>query len=432
MINETFFAHVREILRYMVEYKHREIESATFLGERIDFVAANERVKERVQSLSHEKSVLKAMVNKSNPDDVVWDVGACLGIHSFATAKHLPDGMVYSFEPMHSNRAVCVDNKAVNEIDNVHVSKFALSDADGKQTFEIREGIEPGYGRHGLKAEQSEYDSVREIQVPTSQGDHVDLEQPNIVKIDVEGASPLVIKGMEKTLSDPACRVVVLETHEPNPVQPSHEDFGMTRNELIEKLETLGFNVGTLNKNYHIIGTKTNKNSDLLENTECEITLIQGDIANQNCDAIINSAGTSLRMGTGVAGSLRQKGGNELYYEALEKGPINVGEAEITNAYELDANHVIHAASMPHHGDGKSTQESIHKSVVNSFEHAENLDCKEIAIPAIGCGLGGVSITTGATTILKSINQFEFESIEKINFVLYSHDEYETVKNLLH
>jgi FkbM family methyltransferase len=413
----------------MVEYKHREIESATFLGERIDFVAANERVKERVQSLSHEKTVLKEMVNKSNPDDVVWDVGACLGIHSFATAKHLPDGMVYSFEPMHSNRAVCVDNKAVNEIENVHVSKFALSNTNGEQTFEIREGIEPGYGRHGLKADQSEYESVREIQVPTSQGDNVDLEQPNIVKIDVEGASPLVIKGMEETLSDPACRVVILETHEPNPVQPSHEDFGMTRNELIEKLETLGFNVETLNKDYHIIGTKTNEKSTLLENTECEVTLTQGDIANQQCDAIINSAGTSLRMGTGVAGSLREKGGNKLYYEALEKGPINIGEAETTDAHELDANHVIHAASMPHYGDGKSTQNTIRKSVINALETAENLNCTEIAIPAIGCGLGGVSITTGATTILKTINRFNFNTIEKINFVLYSEDEYETVKN---
>lgn len=414
----------------MVEYKHREIASAVFLGERIDFVAANERVRERVENLSHERDVLETVITDSKPDDVIWDVGACLGIHSFAVAKHLPDGVVYSFEPMHANRAVCVDNKAVNELDNVYVSNFALSNEDGEQTFEIREGIEPGYGRHGLKSETGMYDSVREIDVPTRKGDSVRFEQPNIVKIDVEGASPLVLEGMREVLSDPACRVVILETHEPNPVQPSHEDFGMTREDLISYLESLGFEVRTLDEDFHLYGTKQDEDVHLLEDASCTVNLINGDISEQNIDAIINSAGTSLRMGTGVAGALRRAGGDELYYAALEEGPIDLGMAAVTEGYELDTSYVIHAASMPHYGDGKSTQDSIRNATENALIHAEALDCETISIPAIGCGLGGVSLTTGAAVILQVINDFDFKSIQTINFILYSEEEYDTVEKL--
>lgn len=414
----------------MVEYKHREIASAVFLGERIDFVAANERVRERVENLSHERDVIEAIVKEARPDDVFWDVGACLGIHSFAVAKHLPDGMVYSFEPMHANRAVSVDNKAVNELDNVYVSNLALSDTNGERTFEIREGIEPGYGRHGLKSEGGEYESVREIDVPTQEGDTVDLEQPNIVKIDVEGASPLVLAGMRETLANPACRAVILETHEPNPVQPSHEDFGMTRQDLIDELESLGFEVQTLDEEFHLYGTKTEESVHLIDEVSCDVNLLQGDIAKQDVDAIINSAGTSLRMGTGVAGALRREGGDELYFAALEEGPIDLGMAAVTEGYGLDTQYVIHAASMPHYGDGRSSPESIREATKNALTHAEALDCETVAIPAIGCGLGGVSLTTGASVILQVLNEFEFDSIETLNFVLYSEEEYETVTSL--
>lgn len=414
----------------MVEYKHRELQSVVFLGERIDFVASNDRMTERVSSLSHERDVLSVLVKNANRDDVVWDVGACLGIHSFVVAKHLPDGRVYSFEPMHANRAVCVDNKAVNELDNVHVSRSALSDENGQSTFEIRESIEPGFGRHSLKSEK-EYESVREITVPTKRGDTVEFEQPNIVKIDVEGASPLVLDGMRETLSDPACRIVVLETHEPNPVQPSHEDFGMTRDDIIAELESMGFQVDTLDSDYHLYGTKNTETTDLLGNSIVDVSVIQSDISEVSVDAIINSAGTSLRMGTGVAGSLKENGGVELYHEALEVGPVDLGSAVVTDAYELDSDIVIHAASMPHYGDGKSTEESVRQSVRSALELADERQCQTVALPAVGCGLGGVSLITGATTIFSVLNEFEPEYVEEVQFVLYSDEEYETVTSLL-
>lgn len=397
----------------------------------MDFISVNDRVRERVQNLSHERHILDRLAAEANPDDVFWDIGACLGIHGFLLAKHLDDGKVIAFEPMHTNRAVCVDNKQVNELENIFISRVAVTDEDGEHKFQLRQSLEAGYGRHSLATSDKDYDYIREITVPTAEGDGLDYEQPNMVKIDVEGASPLVLEGMEETLSDPACHTVILETHEPNPVQPSHEDFGYTREDIIAKLEEYGFTVSPMEEEYHLYGTKTGKVGFDLSEASVDIDLVKGDISEESTDAVVNSAGTSLRMGTGVAGSLKRKGGEQLYLEALESGPIDLGEAAVTDGYELDTDTVIHAASMPHYGTGKSTPESIKEATISALDKAEELECETISLPAIGCGLGGVSLTTGVSKILSALIEYETESIESIRFILYSEQEYKTVQNLV-
>lgn len=415
----------------MVQYKHRDIASLDFLGERVDFVAVNERVRERVENLSHERDVLEALLRHSESDDVFWDVGSCLGIHSFVMAKHLKDGMVYSSEPMYANCAVSIDNKAVNELENVFVGNFALSDEDGEATFEIRESIEPGYGRHGLASpSENQYEFVRQVTVETKRGDTAPFEQPNLVKIDVEGASPLVLQGMKETLEDPACRVVVLETHEPNPVQPSHEDFGMTREDIISFIESCGFTVGTLENDFHLIGVQDASQINLLEDATVSVEMVQGDIAEETTDVIVNSAGTSLRMGTGVAGALKRAGGTELYREALETGPIELGTCAMTDSYDLSCETVIHAASMPHYGDGRSSEETIRASISEALQMADSNGHTSISVPAVGCGLGGVSLTTGVRAILQEVASFTPNSLEQVRIVLYSDEEYQAALSL--
>ena len=67
------------------------------------------------------------------------------------------------------------------------------------------------------------------------------------------------------------------------------------------------------------------------------VRVIQGDIAQQEADVLVNAAGTSLRMGSGVAEALRRKAGEETHEEAASKGPVDLGEVTVTDAYDLDA-----------------------------------------------------------------------------------------------
>jgi O-acetyl-ADP-ribose deacetylase (regulator of RNase III) len=158
-----------------------------------------------------------------------------------------------------------------------------------------------------------------------------------------------------------------------------------------------------------------------------EFRVIQGDIAAQTADALVNAAGTSLKMGSGVAGALRRAAGRGLNEEAVSKGPIDLAEVAVTDAYDLDAEHVIHAAAMPHYGDGQATAESIRDATENALQTADERGCRSLVIPALGCGVAGFDLEEGARIIGETIANFEPESLSDVRFIAYSDREHETV-----
>ncbi len=161
-----------------------------------------------------------------------------------------------------------------------------------------------------------------------------------------------------------------------------------------------------------------------------DFRVIQGDIAQESADALVNAAGTSLRMGSGVAGALRRGGGEALNDAAVASGPVELGAVAVTDAYDLDAEYVIHAAAMPHYGDGRATAESIRSATRNALDRADGLGCESAAIPALGCGVAGFELDAGARIIVEEIDGFAPESLSDVRFVAYSDDAYETVSRV--
>jgi len=161
-----------------------------------------------------------------------------------------------------------------------------------------------------------------------------------------------------------------------------------------------------------------------------EFTVVQGDIAQQSADALVNAAGTSLQMGSGVAGALRRVGGEALNQAAVTKGPVDLGEVAVTDAYDLDATYVVHAAAMPHYGDGQATVESIRDATRNTLERADELGCESLVIPALGCGVAGFDLAEGARIIAEEIRAFDPESLDDVRFITYGDADYETVSRV--
>ncbi|MFD1686878.1 macro domain-containing protein [Halobellus litoreus] len=161
-----------------------------------------------------------------------------------------------------------------------------------------------------------------------------------------------------------------------------------------------------------------------------DFTVVQGDIAQQSADALVNAAGTSLQMGSGVAGALRRAGGEALNQAAVRKGPVDLGGVADTYAYDLDAEYVIHAAAMPHYGDGEATAESIRDATRASLERAEELDCESLVVPALGCGVAGFDLAEGARIIAEEIQAHDPRSLGDVRFIAYSGSGYETVSRV--
>jgi len=159
-----------------------------------------------------------------------------------------------------------------------------------------------------------------------------------------------------------------------------------------------------------------------------EFRVVQGDVSAQSADALVNAAGTSLQMGSGVAGALRRAAGEELNEAAVAAGPVDLGEAAVTDAYDLDAEYVIHAAAMPHYGDGQATEESIRDATRNALSAADERGCTSLVLPALGCGVAGFDLETGARIIAETVADSDPSSLEDVRFIAYSDEEYETVR----
>jgi hypothetical protein len=81
-----------------------------------------------------------------------------------------------------------------------------------------------------------------------------------------------------------------------------------------------------------------------------KITLVQGDITEQNVDAIVNAANHTLMGGGGVDGAIHRRGGPEILAECKKlresrfPDGLPTGEAVATTAGRLKARWVIHTS----------------------------------------------------------------------------------------
>ena len=157
---------------------------------------------------------------------------------------------------------------------------------------------------------------------------------------------------------------------------------------------------------------------------------MQGDIAAQSADVLVNAAGTSLEMGNGVAGALRRGAGPEINEEAVSRGPVDLGEVAVTDAYDLDAEYVVHAAAMPHYGDGQATEESIRDATRNALRTADDLGAASLVLPALGCGVAGFDLAEGARIIAEVVDDYDPETLRDVRFIAYSDDEFGTIRRV--
>ncbi len=149
------------------------------------------------------------------------------------------------------------------------------------------------------------------------------------------------------------------------------------------------------------------------------LEIVQGDITEQDTEAIVNAANNFLWMGSGVAGAIKRYGGEEIEREAMVQAPVEMGEAVITSAGKLKAKHVIHAAVMGQ--DLHTDAEKIKTSTFNSLKLAELKQVKSISFPAIGTGVGGFSIFQCANIMLNEVINFlqNTKYIKLVRFVLF-------------
>jgi O-acetyl-ADP-ribose deacetylase (regulator of RNase III) len=149
------------------------------------------------------------------------------------------------------------------------------------------------------------------------------------------------------------------------------------------------------------------------------VAILEGDITSRDVDAIVNAANNKLWMGSGVAGAIKARGGEEIEREAMKQGPVSPGQCVMTSGGVLPARHVIHAAVMGQ--DLRTDAALIRMATTSALMLAAANGLESIAFPALGTGVGGVPIADCARVMLDAVRKYAGRptSIRLVEFVLF-------------
>jgi O-acetyl-ADP-ribose deacetylase len=153
------------------------------------------------------------------------------------------------------------------------------------------------------------------------------------------------------------------------------------------------------------------------------ILLVQGDITEQEVDAVVNAANSSLMGGGGVDGAIHRKGGPAILEECkrirAERFPdgLPTGQAVATTAGNLPARWVIHTVG-PVYAKREDRSGQLASCHVESLRVADELGARTVAFPAISTGVYGYPVEEAAPVAVEAVRAADTR-VEEVRFVLY-------------
>ena len=163
------------------------------------------------------------------------------------------------------------------------------------------------------------------------------------------------------------------------------------------------------------------------------VSLLEGDITKVHWDAIVNAANTSLLGGGGVDGAIHRAAGPELLAECRTLGGCPTGEARITAGYRLPAKYVIHTVGPVWGGGDRGEPKLLASCYRNSLALATNHQVRNIAFPAISCGIYGYPIQDACQiAVHETLAYLDTNELpESVTFVCFGREIYDAYQAVL-
>ena len=142
-----------------------------------------------------------------------------------------------------------------------------------------------------------------------------------------------------------------------------------------------------------------------------KLSVMNGDITDQQVDAIVSAANTRLDHGVGVAGAVIKKGGYGIQKESdnyiREHGLLKDGEVAMTGAGKLPCKRIIHAVGpMWRKAEQEKCKRALRMACLESLAAASGKKCKSIAFPAISTGIYGMPKDICAKIMFDAVKEY--------------------------
>ncbi len=185
--------------------------------EPLRFLIHNPIERYRTVEYGGERTFWEQFLSQLRSDDLLYDIGASVGLFALGAARICKD--VYAFEPDPETRSRLTANAALNNLLNIHMIPWAVSDRAG--SVELYSDGAAGFAPSLAKQSRANAPSGS-ITVATNTLDAAiasgELPLPTVLKIDIEGAEVLCLRGAQRLLAGefgPPPRLIALELHPP-------------------------------------------------------------------------------------------------------------------------------------------------------------------------------------------------------------------------
>jgi O-acetyl-ADP-ribose deacetylase (regulator of RNase III) len=151
------------------------------------------------------------------------------------------------------------------------------------------------------------------------------------------------------------------------------------------------------------------------------LELVEGDITQQDTEAIVNAANEHLRVGGGVDGAINRAGGPKIQEEARKIGFCPTGQAVITTGGNLKARYVIHTVGPIYQDGFHGEPELLASAYRESLKLASAKGIASLAFPSLSTGVYGYPVDQAARIALKTVKAYlqDHPEITLVRFVLF-------------
>jgi O-acetyl-ADP-ribose deacetylase len=161
-----------------------------------------------------------------------------------------------------------------------------------------------------------------------------------------------------------------------------------------------------------------------------KVDRVLGDITDQEVDAVVNAANSTLLGGGGVDGAIHRRGGpailaacRDLRRSTYPDG-LPPGQAVATTAGDLPARWVIHTVGPVWSPDEDRTG-VLSSAYRESLRVAEELPAATVAFPAISAGAYGWPVDDAARVALAAVRAHRPSAVTEVRFVLLGQAAYD-------